>query len=242
MPTRWRSLVARALVIVAGAARAHRLPSFPQVPLLRAVAEGPRATRVTVEVRDPAGTEPVLDARVTTPGLHAAVGSGLRVEPVPLEPAEAPGTYEGILRFPAPGRWALTIDVVGRHMGDAHVVVGDPGALGRLRALAPRHGRGPDRCHAPAGAGARGHLGRVRHRRGDRPLQDGGRDALRDAAPALPLGPGAAGVLRGRLRGGARCEARADGRGHGGHRRSDRAGVADEARRRAPALAAAPRG
>jgi len=39
------------------------------------------------------------------------------------------------------------------------------GAPGRVRALAPRDGRGPDRSHAPAGTSVGGHLGGVRHRR-----------------------------------------------------------------------------
>jgi hypothetical protein len=117
------------LTIVAGQAGAHTLPTFPQVRLLRADADTPLATRVTVEVRDPAGTEPVSDARVTVRALHAGLGSALRAEPVPLEAAGTPGTYQGTIRFPAAGRWELTIEVIGRHVGDAHLALDVEGGL-----------------------------------------------------------------------------------------------------------------
>ena len=77
------------LTIVAGPVGAHTLPTFPQVRPLRADADAPLARRLTVEVRDPAGTEPVSDAMFTVRGLHAGLGFALRMDPVPLEPAGA---------------------------------------------------------------------------------------------------------------------------------------------------------
>ncbi|MGH7320705.1 MAG: FixH family protein, partial [Candidatus Rokuibacteriota bacterium] len=90
---------------------------------LEAEADAPLSRRLRVEVRDPAGKDPVSDATVTVRALHAGVGSGLRVEPVPLGPAREPGTYQGTIRFPGAGRWELTIEVVGRYVGDAHLVL-----------------------------------------------------------------------------------------------------------------------
>ncbi len=45
------------------------------------------------------------------------------MEPIPLESGGEPGTYQGTIRFPMAGRWELTIEVVGRHVGDAHLVL-----------------------------------------------------------------------------------------------------------------------
>ena len=112
-----------ALTVSVGEAGAHTLPRFPQVRLLRAEAEAPLVRRLTVEVRDPAGRDPVPGAQVTVRGLHAGVGSGLRTEPVPLSPGAEPGTYQGRMRFPLAGRWELTIEVLGRYVGDAHPVL-----------------------------------------------------------------------------------------------------------------------
>jgi hypothetical protein len=111
------------LTVLAGEAGAHKLPTFPQVRLLRTEADAPLVRRLTVEVRDPAGKEPVSGAEVTVRGLHTGVGSGLRVAPAPLGAAGEPGTYQGTIRFPLAGRWELTIEVVGRYVGDAHLVL-----------------------------------------------------------------------------------------------------------------------
>ncbi|MGH7318331.1 MAG: FixH family protein [Candidatus Rokuibacteriota bacterium] len=123
MPKRWIGLVALGLIVLTGEAGGHKLPSFPQVQLLGAEADAPLVRRLTVEVRDPAGKEPVLGADVTVRALHADVGSGLRMDPVRLGPAAAPGTYQGTIRFPLAGRWELTIEVVGRYVGDAHLAL-----------------------------------------------------------------------------------------------------------------------
>ncbi|MGH7266855.1 MAG: hypothetical protein ACREMB_18700, partial [Candidatus Rokuibacteriota bacterium] len=66
------------------------------------------------------GTAPVPNAVVTIRARHAELGSSLRVEPVPLAPTGESGTYRGEVRFPGGGRWELTVDVVGRFVGDAH--------------------------------------------------------------------------------------------------------------------------
>ena len=118
-------------LLVSGDAGAHKFPAFPQVRLLGAEAgrEEPLARRLAVEVRDPAGKEPVSDADVTVRARHAQLGSGVRVEPVRFVAAEAPGVYQGEIRFPAPGRWELTIEVVGRYAGDAHVELEVAGPL-----------------------------------------------------------------------------------------------------------------
>jgi hypothetical protein len=117
------SLVVLGLTIFAREAGAHKLPAFPQVRLLGAEADAPLARRLTVDVRDPTGKDPVSGAAVTVRGLHAGVGSGLRTEPVPLGPTGAPGRYQGTIRFPAAGLWELTIEVVGPYVGDAHLVL-----------------------------------------------------------------------------------------------------------------------
>lgn len=123
MSTRWISLVVLGLTVLAGEAGAHKLPTFPQVRLLGAAADAPLVRRLTVEVRDPAGRDPVSGATVTVRALHAGIGSGLRVEPVPLESGGEPGTYQGTIGFPLAGRWELTIEAVGRYVGDAHLVL-----------------------------------------------------------------------------------------------------------------------
>jgi hypothetical protein len=109
--------------VVAGEAAAHTLPTFPQVRLLGAAAAAPLVRRLTVEVRDPAGRDPVSGATVTARALHAGIGSGLRVEQVVLASGGEAGTYEGTIRFPLAGRWELTVEVVGRYVGDAHLVL-----------------------------------------------------------------------------------------------------------------------
>lgn len=104
-------------------AGAHRLPHFPQVRMVETTAPpgAPLSRWLLVEIRDPEGTVLLSDAVVTVRARHATLGSGLRTEAVRLAPAEAPGTYRGEVVFPQPGRWALTLDVVGRFVGDAHV-------------------------------------------------------------------------------------------------------------------------
>lgn len=103
-------------------AAGHRLPSFPEVRLLgiEAGRDDLLRYRLKVEVRDPAGRVPLGGAEVTVRAIHAALGSGLRVEPVRLARAEEPGIYRGQVRFPRAGRWELTVEVVGRFVGDAH--------------------------------------------------------------------------------------------------------------------------
>lgn len=51
---------------------------------------------------------------------HAERGSALRTEDVGLAAGKDPGLYAGEIRFPQPGRWELTVEVVGRYVGDAH--------------------------------------------------------------------------------------------------------------------------
>jgi len=128
---RWISLVALGVVILAGRdAGAHKLPNFPQVRLVGVEAgrEDLLLHRLTVEVRDPTGRDPLRGAKVSVRALHATLGSGLRVEAVQLTPVEEPGIYRGAIRFPQAGPWELTVEVIGRSVGDAHF---------RLEILAP---------------------------------------------------------------------------------------------------------
>jgi len=108
--------------LAAQEAAGHKLPNFPQVRLLgiEAGRDDLLSHRLKVEVRDPAGRAPLGGAEVTVRAIHAALGSGLRVEPVRLARAEEPGIYRGQVRFPRAGRWELTVEVVGRFVGDAH--------------------------------------------------------------------------------------------------------------------------
>lgn len=103
-------------------AAGHKLPNFPQVRLLGVEPGRDDLLRyhLKVEVRDPAGREPLVGADVTVRAIHATLGSGLRVEPVRLARAEELGIYRGQVRFPRAGRWELTVEVVGRFVGDAH--------------------------------------------------------------------------------------------------------------------------
>jgi hypothetical protein len=114
--------VVAAAVFASGDAAAHKLPSFPQVRLVQAEPDliDPLVWRLTVQVLDPAGQRPVSYARVTVRALHAELGSGLRTEGVGLTPGQEAGSYSGEIRFPGPGRWELTVNVVGRYVGDAH--------------------------------------------------------------------------------------------------------------------------
>jgi hypothetical protein len=123
VPTGWLVLIALGLTVLAPpAAGPHTLPGFPQVQLSRVEPgiEGGLGRRLTVEVRDPAGIVPIPDAAVTVRARHADLGSRLRVEPVPLAPTGEPGMYRGEVQFPGGGPWELTVDVVGRFVGDAH--------------------------------------------------------------------------------------------------------------------------
>lgn len=103
-------------------AAGHKLPNFPQVRLLGIEPgwDDLLRYRLKVEVRDPAGREPLVGADVTVRAIHATLGSGLRLEPVRLARTEEPGIYRGQVRFPQAGRWELTVEVVGRFVGDAH--------------------------------------------------------------------------------------------------------------------------
>lgn len=128
---RWRRLTKRRIALVTLGlivlawqdATAHKLPNFPQVRVLAAEVgrDDPLLRRLTIQVRNPAGKEPVPGAKVTVRALHATLGSGLRVEAIRLTPAADPGIYQGEIRFPQAGRWELIIEVVGRYVGDAHV-------------------------------------------------------------------------------------------------------------------------
>lgn len=133
----WITLVVLGLAaLVWQDASAHKLPGFPQVRLLEVVREAgaPLLRWLTIEVRDPGGKEPLSEAEVTVRAIHTEVGSGLRVDPVRLTPAVGPGIYQSAIRFPGPGRWDLTIEVVGRYVGDAHITlqVAAPGAGRRV--------------------------------------------------------------------------------------------------------------
>jgi hypothetical protein len=75
---------------------------------------------LTVRVLDPAGKRAVSGAKVTVRGIHAALGSALRTEGVELAPGREAGSYTGEISLPGPGRWELTVEVVGRYVGDAH--------------------------------------------------------------------------------------------------------------------------
>lgn len=115
-------LAVAAVVLGGGDAAAHKLPNSPQVRLVNAEADParPLVWRLTVRVRDPAGQRPVSGAVVKVRARHAEVGSALRTEEVKLAPWQAPGIYSGEMEFPGPGRWELTVDVLGRYVGDAH--------------------------------------------------------------------------------------------------------------------------
>jgi hypothetical protein len=120
----WIALATVGLVVLGGRdSGAHKLPNFPQVRLLSADpgSVDPLLRWLTVEVRDPAGRQPVLGAEVRVRARHATLGSGLRVDTIQFAPAAAPGTYQGEIRFPRAGLWALTIEVLGRYVGDAHI-------------------------------------------------------------------------------------------------------------------------
>ena len=134
MPGRWLCLLVLGLLVLVGRdATAHKLPSFPQVRLLGTEAgqDDPLTRRLTIQVQDPAGKEPLSGAEVAIRALHATLGSAVRVEAVRLAPGETPGTYRGEVRFPRAGGWEVTIEVVGRYVGDAHfeLEVAAPAAL-----------------------------------------------------------------------------------------------------------------
>lgn len=118
-------LAASAIIGVVPQAWAHKLPGFPAVRLVGVERDplDPFARFVAIEVLDPAGQKPVSGAEATVRALHAGLGSSLRTEPVPLAPSEKAGTYRGRLVFPGAGTWGLTVDVVGRYVGDAHFTV-----------------------------------------------------------------------------------------------------------------------
>jgi hypothetical protein len=131
----WIASFALGLVVLTSHdAAAHKLPNFPQVRLLQAEAgrDDPFLRRLQVEVRDPAGKESISGAEVRARAIHGALGSGLRVEPIRLASGLDAGTYQGEIPFPQPGRWELTIEVVGRYVGDAHfeLEVAGPGLAG----------------------------------------------------------------------------------------------------------------
>ena len=115
-------LAVAAVVLGGGDAAAHKLPNFPHVRLVTADADPtrPLIRRLTVQVLDPAGRRPVSGAEVKARAYHAELGSALRTEDVGLAAGKDPGLYAGEIRFPQPGRWELTVEVIGRYVGDAH--------------------------------------------------------------------------------------------------------------------------
>jgi len=130
---RWLSQAILGLAItlfVGEHAAAHKLPSFPQVRLVQGEPDliDPLVWRLTVLVLDPAGQRPVSRAKVTVRAIHPEFVSAVRVERVGLAPGQEPGTYGGEIRLSEPGRWELTVEVVGRYVGDAHftLAVGTP--------------------------------------------------------------------------------------------------------------------
>jgi hypothetical protein len=140
------------LVLASGAfavappnAWAHKLPGFPQVRLVGVESDpaSPFAQFLTVQVLDPAGRRPVLDAEVTARALHTEFGSALRTGPVLLPPAGEAGLYRGSLIFPGAGGWELTIDVKGLYVGDAHFMV-EVAAPAPVAAPGRRQARRPD--------------------------------------------------------------------------------------------------
>lgn len=129
--------IAAVAVFVGRDASAHKLPTFPQVRLLKAEADpsNPLLWRLTVQVLDPAGKRAVSGAKVTARAIHSEIGSALRTEGTELAPDRDPGSYIGEIRFPGPGRWELTIDVVGRYVGDAHFPLAAVAPQGSQQAL-----------------------------------------------------------------------------------------------------------
>ena len=122
MRWRWFAGVAAVSVFAVGDAAAHKLPNFPQVRLVKAEADPahPLVRKLIVRVLDPAALRPVSGAVVKVRARHAELGSALRSEDVRLSAGEDPGLYAGETRFPQPGRWELTVEVIGRYVGDAH--------------------------------------------------------------------------------------------------------------------------
>jgi len=114
--------VVAAAVFASGEAASHKLPSFPQVRLIQAEPDliDPLVWRLTVQVLDPAGQRTVSRAKVTVRARHTELGSAIRTDEAWLAPRRDSGIYVGEIRFPRAGRWELTIDVVGRYVGDAH--------------------------------------------------------------------------------------------------------------------------
>ncbi len=114
--------VTAAAVFAGRDASSHKLPTFPQVRLVKAEPDPsrPLVRRLTVRVLDPAGKQPVSGAMVTVRAIHAELGSAQRTEPASLAPGRDSGHYAGEIRFPGAGRWELTVEVVGRYVGDAH--------------------------------------------------------------------------------------------------------------------------
>jgi len=114
--------IATVAVFMRGDAFGHKLPTFPQVRLVKAELNltRPLVRRLTVRVLDPAGKQPVSGAKVTVRATHAELGSALRTEGTELAPGREAGSYSGEIRFPGPGMWELTVEVVGRYVGDAH--------------------------------------------------------------------------------------------------------------------------
>ena len=123
-------LVAVLSQLIATAAGAHELPSFPRIEVVAARADAfrPLSWNYSVRVLDPAGRAPVPDADVRVSGFEQARGSGTRLGTFWLAPTPSAGVYQGTVEFPEPGTWEVTITVKGRFVGEAHVeaVVGSP--------------------------------------------------------------------------------------------------------------------
>lgn len=114
--------VAAVAVFVGLDAPAHKLPTFPQVQVVKAERDParPLVWRLAVLVLDPAGQQPVSGAKVTVRAIHTELGSALRTERINLAPERDSGSYAGEIRFPGSGRWELTVEVIGQYVGDGH--------------------------------------------------------------------------------------------------------------------------
>lgn len=112
---------------------AHDLPTFPRVRLVAVLDDPGQAGRrvLVLQVRDPAGRDPVVGAEVVVSGLEQERGSAVRLGEQWLAPTPEPGTYQGSVAFPGRGVWDVTLTVRGRYVGEAHVQVTVTGDLPR---------------------------------------------------------------------------------------------------------------
>lgn len=121
--TFWSLMGVTAVAVFVGRdASSHKPPTFPRVRLVKAELDSshPLVRRLTVLVLDPAGQRVVSGAKVTVRAIHAELGSALQTEGAELAPDRDAGSYSGEISLPGPGRWELTVEVVGKYIGDAH--------------------------------------------------------------------------------------------------------------------------